>query len=65
MVKSSAGDDGSLEDSLGHSWKMKAVSRDLANYSLVMNSDGLQCKTIDQTQVNLYKCASTGAGEPW
>lgn len=65
MVKSSAGDDGYLEDGLGHSWKMKAVSRDLANYSLVMNSDGLQCKTIDQTQVNLYKCASTGAGEPW
>ena len=63
-VKASAGDAG-LGDSLGHSWEMNALSTDLANYSLVMNSQGVQCKTIDQTQVKLYRCDTTGTGEAW
>ena len=60
----SAGDDG-LKDGLGHHWEMRALSTDLANYSLVMNSRGLQCKTIDQVQVEKYQCVDQGMGDTW
>ena len=63
-AKAGAGDTG-LKDNLGHRWEMNAVSTDLANDSLVMNSQGLQCKTIDQAQVQLYRCTSTGMGDAW
>ena len=59
-----AGDDG-LTDGLGHSWEMRALSTDLANYSLVMNSKGVQCKTIDQAQVAQYRCVASGMGDAW
>lgn len=67
-VKTSAGDDGFLGDGLGHRWKMKAISHDKANYSLVMTSDGLQCKTINQVDAAAYRCVAenqTGMGEAW
>lgn len=60
----SAGDDG-LKDGLGHHWEMSALSTHPANYSLVMNSQGLQCKTIDRTQAEKYQCAEQGGGEKW
>lgn len=49
-------DEGFLGDGLGHSWKMKALSQDVANYSMVMNSQGLQCKAIPQTSFSDYEC---------
>ena len=63
-AKASAGDTG-LADNLGHGWEMNALSTHPANYSLVMNSQGLQCKTIDRTQAANYQCAEQGVGEKW
>ena len=64
-AKMASEEDGVSGSGLGHSWKMKAISTDLANYSLAMNSNGLQCKTIDQVQVQKYQCVDQGMGEAW
>ena len=57
-----------LGDGLGHTWKMKAISADVANFSIVMNSEGLQCKTTNQIDAEAYRCVAadaTGMGDAW
>lgn len=56
-----AGEDG-LAEQLGHRWKMKAISHDLSNYSLVMTSDGAQCKNLNQSLMKAYDCTQ---GDIW
>ena len=48
----------------GQGWSIKAISKDTANYSLLLTSSGMHCKNITVDNIDYNSCGDAGS-EGW